>query len=113
MADKAYSVAPTQAGRMGCISIRRTIGPAYRILITTIKERAMPQHTEPQYTVNPVTSPLSKSINSFSPDDEHIRMLRFYLKSNRWVEEQISSELEIELANELQDLRKKNADWSW
>jgi hypothetical protein len=81
-------------------------------------EHVMPQHTVPQQTmpeqtVNPTNSPLSQSTDNHRPDDDYLRMLRFYLQSNRWVEDQISAELEVEIASELQNLGKRPVDWSW
>jgi hypothetical protein len=73
----------------------------------------MPQHTVPPQTVNPSNTPSSQTTDSHPPDDDYLRMLRFYLQSNRWVEEQISADLEIEIATELQDLEKRPEDWGW
>ena len=85
----------------------------YTVPQHTVPQHTVPQHSEPQQTANPSNTPSSQTTDDHPPDDDYLRMLRFYLQSNRWVEEQISADLEIEIATELQDLEKRPEDWGW
>jgi hypothetical protein len=76
-------------------------------------KHTVPQDAVSQQTANPTNSPLSHSADNPLPDDHYLRMLRFYLDSKRWVEEQISAELEFEIGSELQNLDTIPADWGW
>jgi hypothetical protein len=78
----------------------------------------MPQHTAlkntvPQQTDDPTNSLSPEANDSHLPDDDYLRMLRFYLQSNRWVEDQISADVEFEITSELQDLGNHPEDWGW
>jgi hypothetical protein len=64
-------------------------------------------------TVNTTNSPVPPSTDNQRPDDHYLRMLRFYLDSKRWVEDQISAELEVEIESEFKNLGTRPEDWGW